>query len=123
MEGNETVDAKMFGEAECVEEKRVGDGELMYIMGCKNTRAQTIVLRGANDFMLDEIERSLHDCMMVVKRVLESKSVVPGGGCVEGALSVYMEHIADTMGSREQLAIAAFARAMLIIPKTLAVNG
>jgi T-complex protein 1 subunit alpha len=123
MEGNESVDPKMFGEAESVEERRVGDGELIYVLGCKNTRAQTIVLRGANDFMLDEIERSLHDCMMVVKRVLESKSVVPGGGCVEGALSVYMEHIADTMGSREQLAIAAFARSLLIIPKTLAVNG
>jgi hypothetical protein len=55
--------------------------------------------------------------------VLESKSVVPGGGCVEAALSVYMEHMADTMGSREQLAVAAFAQALLVIPKTLAVNG
>jgi T-complex protein 1 subunit alpha len=122
-EGNETVDPTMLGTAEAVEERRVGDGELIYIMGCQNTRAQTIVLRGANDYMLDEIERSLHDCMMVVKRVLESKSVVPGGGCVEGALSVFMETIADSMGSREQLAVSAFARALLIIPKTLAVNG
>jgi T-complex protein 1 subunit alpha len=122
-EGGETVDPACFGTAASVQEKRVGDGELLYILGCENTRAQTIVLRGANDYMLDEIERSLHDCMMVVKRVLESKSVVPGGGCIEGALSIHMETLADTMGSREQLAVAAFARALLIIPKTLAVNG
>jgi len=122
-EGLENVDPKMFGEAELVEEGKVGDGELLYIKGCKNTSAQTIVLRGANDYMLDEIDRSLHDALCVVKRVLESNSVVPGGGCVEAALSIYMEHLADTMGSKEQLAVAAFARALLVIPKTLAVNG
>jgi T-complex protein 1 subunit alpha len=81
------------------------------------------VLRGANDYMLDEIDRSLHDALCVVKRVLESNAVVPGGGCVEAALSIYMEHYADTMGNKEQLAVAAFARALLVIPKTLAVNG
>lgn len=121
--GEEVVDPRDFGEADTVEETRVGDGELIYVKGCKSTRAQTIVLRGANDYMLDEIERSLHDAMCVVKRVLESNSVVPGGGCVEAALSIYMESVADTMGTREQLAVAAFARALLVIPKTLAVNG
>jgi len=121
--GNESVHPSQLGEADCVEEEKVGDGSLMYIKGCKSTSAQTVVLRGANDYMLDEIERSLHDSMCVVKRVLESNSVVPGGGCVEAALSIYMESVADTMGTREQLAVAAFARAMLVIPKTLAVNG
>jgi len=122
LEGNEGIGKDSLGEAETVEEARVGDGELIYIKGCKNTRAQTVVLRGANDYMLDEIERSLYDSMCVVKRVLESKSVVVGGGCVEAALSVYMESVAETLGSREQLAIAAFAQALLVIPKTLAVR-
>jgi len=122
-EGNESVDASVLGEAEIVEESKIGDGELIFIKGCKNSTAQSIILRGANDYMLDEVDRSLHDSLCVVKRVLESKSVVPGGGCVEAALSVYMEHMADTMGSREQLAVAAFAQSLLVIPKTLAVNG
>lgn len=122
-EGGESVDKDSIGECDLVEEVRVGDGELIYFKGCKNSLAQTIVLRGANDYMLDEIDRSLHDSMCVVKRVLESKTVVPGGGCVESALSIYMEHVADTMGSREQLAVAQFAKALLVIPKTLAVNG
>jgi T-complex protein 1 subunit alpha len=122
-EGGESFDPANLGSAESVSEEKLGDGELLYIRGCASTRAQTVVLRGANDFMLDEVERSLHDSFCAVKRTLESKTVVPGGGCIEGALSVYMETLADSMGTREQLAVAAFARSCLIIPKTLAVNG
>jgi len=122
-DGADALDEKSLGEAELVEEVRVGDGEMLYIKGCKTTKAQTILLRGANDYMLDEIDRSLHDALCVVKRVLESNSVVPGGGCVETALSIYLEHMAETMASKEQLAVAAFARALLVIPKTLAING
>lgn len=122
-EDGEALDKGVLGQAEEVMESRIGDGELIYFKGCATSRAQTIVLRGANDYMLDEIERSLHDAMMVVKRVLESKYVVPGGGAVETALSVYMESLAEQMGSREQLALASFARSLLVIPKTIAVNG
>lgn len=46
-----------------------------------------------------------------------------GGGAVEAALSIYLENFANTLGSREQLAIAEFADALLVIPKTLAVNA
>ncbi|KAK1803771.1 hypothetical protein P4O66_020786 [Electrophorus voltai] len=123
LEGEETFEAAMLGQAEEVVQDRVCDDELILI---KNTKARTsasIVLRGANDFMCDEMERSLHDALCVVKRVLESKSVVPGGGAVEVALSIYLENYATSMGSREQLAIAEFARSLLVIPKTLAVNA
>ena len=91
----------------------------------------------------------MHDAICVVKRVLESKTVVPGGGAVEAALSIYLENFATSLvsesfvmlffsricrfcsltfylglqGSREQLAIAEFANSLLVIPKTLAVNA
>ena len=89
----------------------------------KATRAQTVLLRGANDFFLDEIERSMHDALCVIKRVLESNQVVPGGGAVEVGLSIYLDDFARTLGSREQLAIAEFSEALQIIPKTLAINA
>ncbi|XP_060097764.1 T-complex protein 1 subunit alpha-like [Heteronotia binoei] len=123
LEGEETFEASMLGQAEEVVQERICDDELILI---KNTKARTsasIILRGANDFMCDEMERSLHDALCVVKRVLESKSVVPGGGAVEAALSIYLENYATSMGSREQLAIAEFARSLLVIPNTLAVNA
>jgi len=122
-EGNETVPKGALGEADEVEERAVGDRELFFIKGCASTKAQTILLRGANWYMLEELERSIHDSLCVIKRVLESGRVVPGGGAVEAALSVYLEHVAEQMSSREQLAIAEYAQAMLAIPKTLAING
>lgn len=80
-------------------------------------------MRGANDFFLEEVERSLHDSMCVIKRVLESNSIVAGGGSVEVALSVYLDDFARTLGSREQLAIAEFSEALQVIPKVLALNA
>ncbi|RLN69383.1 hypothetical protein BBP00_00000394 [Phytophthora kernoviae] len=123
MEGEETFDPSMLGEAQEVSEERVGDGELIYIKGCKTRQATTVVLRGANENMLDEMDRSMHDAFMVVKRMLESNQLVAGGGAVEAALSIYLENFATTLGTREQLAIAEFADALLVIPKTLAVNA
>lgn len=94
-----------------------------YYFRPKARTAASIILRGPNDFYCDEMERSIHDALCVVKRVLESKSVVAGGGSVEAALSIYLENFATTLSSREQLAIAEFARSLLVIPKTLAVNA
>ena len=123
MEGNETFDPANLGTADEVVEESVADNDMIMVRGCKSGRAATVLLRGANDYMLDEMDRSLHDAFCIVKRVLESGKVVPGGGAVEAALSVYLENFATTLGSREQLAIAEFADALLIIPKTLAVNA
>jgi len=122
MEGNESFDTTCIGEAESVREERIGDGEMIYTYGCKGG-ASTIVLRGANEYMLDEMDRALHDSLCVVKRMLESNTLVVGGGAVEAALSVYLEGYATTLDTREQLAIQEFADALLVIPKTLAVNA
>ena len=73
--------------------------------------------------MLDEVERSVHDAICAVKRVLESRSVLVGGGAVESALSIYLDDFARTLGSKEQLAISEFAESLLTIPKTLALNA
>merc|ERR550537_1517660 len=123
MEGNESFDASMLGQAEEVLEERICDDDHLVIKGGKTHRSCCCLLRGANMHMLDEVERSLHDALCAVKRTMESASVVPGGGSVEAALSIYLENFATTIGSREQLAIAEFAEAMLVIPKQLAVNA
>jgi len=123
LEGEESFDAALLGAADAVVTERISDDELLLIKGPRARSASSLILRGANDFMLDEMERSVHDALCVVKRVLESKSVVPGGGAVEAALSIYLETYATSLSSREQLAIAEFARALLCIPKQLAVNA
>lgn len=97
LEGDEQFDASLLGAAEEVVQERISDDELILI---KNTKARTsasVILRGANDVMLDEMERSLHDALCVVKRVLESKKLVVGGGAVEAALNIYLENFANTL--------------------------
>lgn len=123
LEGEEKFDPAWLGTADLCHEERVGDFDYVFIEGFKGTNAQTILVRGANEYMTSEIERSLHDALCVVKRVLESNTLVAGGGAVEVALSVYLDNYARSLGTREQLAIAEFAEALLVIPKTLAVNA
>jgi len=123
LEGEEEYEASNLGYADSVAQERVCDDELLIIRGLKSRTAASVIVRGANDFMCDEIERSIHDALCVVKRVGESKSVVAGGGCVEAALSIFLENYAATMASKEQLAVAEFAQALLVIPRQLAVNA
>ena len=123
MEGEETFNPEDLGACELVEERKVGDWEYMFFEGMQTARASTILVRGANEFFLDEVERSIHDSLCVIKRVLESNSLVAGGGAVEVSLSVFLDDFARTLGTREQLAIAEFSEALLVIPKTLAMNA
>ncbi|KAJ1857767.1 chaperonin-containing T-complex alpha subunit Cct1 [Coemansia sp. RSA 1822] len=123
LDGDEAVDVSALGSAELVEQVRLSDDDVVVVRGAREQHAATVILRGANDYMLDEMERSFHDSLCAVKRVLESGSVVPGGGAVEVALDIYLESFATTLGSREQLAIVEFANALLSIPKQLAVNA
>lgn len=122
-EGEEVFESSFLGTAGEVCEESVGDNDFIFFNGMKNQSAVTIMLRGSNEFLLDEVERSVHDSICAVKRVMESGKVVAGGGAVETALSVYLEDFAKTMDSKEQIAIAEFAEALNIIPKTLAVNA
>merc|ERR1719161_2082035 len=123
MDGNESFSPDMLGTADEVIEERVADDDHIIIKGGKTSSACSVLLRGANMHMLDEVERSLHDALCVIKRALESASVVPGGGCVESALSIHLENFATSLASREQLAIAEFAQSLLVIPKQLSVNA
>lgn len=123
LNGDEKFEASNLGHAEEVVQERVSDDECILVKGTKVHTAASIILRGPNDFSLDEMERSVHDSLCAVKRTLESGSIVPGGGAVETALHIYLEEFAVTVGSREQLAIGEFAQSLLVVPKTLAVNA
>lgn len=123
LDGNETFSTSMLGHADSCELISVGEDECILIKGGKAFSSASIILRGANDYMCDEMERSVHDSLCVVKRVLESNQVVPGGGAVEAGLSVYLEKFASRLENRNQLAVAEFAHSLTVIPKVLAVNA
>jgi len=123
LDGEESFESTFLGEAEEISVDRVGDNDCIFFKKFKNLNSASILLRGPNEYYLDEMERSFHDALCVVKSVMESKKVVPGGGAVEVALSIFLENFATSISSREQLAIAEFAKSLLVIPKILAVNA
>ncbi|HLA22465.1 MAG TPA: thermosome subunit beta [Nitrosopumilaceae archaeon] len=114
---------KDLGSAEHVEQRKVETDKWVFIEGCRNPRAVTLLLRGGSQRVVDEVDRSLHDALMVVKDVIEKPAVVAGGGAPEEYLASGLKDWADRFEGREQLAIKKFAEALEIIPLTIAENA
>ena len=90
---------------------------------CPGAQTATIVLRGGAEQLIAEIERSLHDAIMIVKRAVQNNEVVAGGGAIEMELSKYLRDHARTIQGKQQLIIAAYAKALECIPRQLADNA
>ena len=114
---------KDLGLAQNVEEKQIEDDNWTYIEGCKNPKAVTFLIRGGSQRVIDEVERSIHDAIMVVKDVIEKPYFVPGGGAPEAYLSYKLRVWGQTLSGREQLAVEKFAEALESIPIWLARNA
>ncbi|MEM4490289.1 MAG: thermosome subunit alpha [Desulfurococcaceae archaeon] len=109
-----------LGYAELVEERKIGNDKMVFIEGCKNPKAVTILVRGASDMVLDEIERSLKDALNVLRNVMRTPYIVSGGGAPEIEVAMKLREYAAKIGGKEQLAIEAFASALEEIPMILA---
>ncbi|MHC1625296.1 MAG: thermosome subunit beta [Methermicoccaceae archaeon] len=112
-----------LGIAEVVEERKIGGESLIFITGCKNPKATSILIRGGSEHVLDSIEKSLEDALRVVEAVVETGQMVAGGGSPEIELALQLREYANTLKGREQLAVQAFANALEVIPRTLAENA
>ena len=97
LNGDEKFEAASLGHAAEVVQEKISDDECILVQGTKVHTSASIILRGPNDYQLDEMERSVHDSLSAVKRTLESGSIVPGGGAVETALHIYLEEFAGTV--------------------------
>ncbi|MDW8274916.1 MAG: thermosome subunit beta [Candidatus Nitrosocaldus sp.] len=112
-----------LGYAELVEERKVETDKWVFIEGCKDPRAVTILIRGGSQRVVDEADRSIHDAIMVVKDVVENPAIVAGGGSIEAYIAKELRAWASTLPGREQLAAIKFAEALETIPLTLAENA
>jgi archaeal chaperonin len=112
-----------LGYAAHVEERKVEEDKWVFIEGCKNPKAVTILVRGGTQRIVDEGERSLHDALMVTKDVIEKPAVVIGGGAAEAEAAAQVLKWADKLSGREQLAAQKFAEALESIPLALALNA
>jgi len=114
---------KDLGAAENVEERKVETDRWVFVEGCKHPKAVTILVRGGSQRVVDEVERSVHDALMVVKDVIEKPMIVAGGGAPETYAATKLREWAKTLEGREQLAVEKFADSLEVIPITLAENA
>ena len=115
--------SKDLGNADLVEERKVESDKWVFIEGCQNPKAVTILIRGGSQRVVDEADRSVHDALMVTKDVLEKPLIVAGGGSPEAYVSNKLKEWTTTLTGREQLAAEKFAEALETIPITLAENA
>jgi len=115
--------ASDLGEAELVEERKVGTDKWVFVEGCKNPRSLTLLIRGGTDRVVDEAERSLHDAISVLRDAILKPKIVAGGGALEAEVALRLRSWAQGLSGREQLAALDFADALEVIPLTLAENA
>ncbi|MDI1494917.1 MAG: thermosome [Cenarchaeum symbiont of Oopsacas minuta] len=111
---------KDLGSAELVEERKIEEDRWVFVEGCKQPKSVTMLLRAGSQKVVDEVERSAHDALMVIKDVMESPFIVAGGGAPEAYSSSKLRNWAKSLEGREQLAVEKFADSLETIPLVLA---
>jgi len=119
----EDLAPKDLGEAELVEERKIADEKMVFIEGCKDPKAVTILVRGGAEHIVDEAERAIHDALCVIRNIINEPKVVAGGGAIEIEISRRLREYSKTLGSKEQLAVEKYAEAVEFIPSILAQNA
>jgi len=112
-----------LGHANLAQQKKVESDKWVFIEGCKHPQSVTMLIRGGSQRVIDEVDRSIHDSLMVVKDVIEKPEIVAGGGAPEAFAASQLKDWADNFDGREQLAIKKFAEALEIIPLTISENA
>ena len=114
---------KDLGSADLAHQKKVESDKWVFIEGCKHPQSVTLLIRGGSQRVIDEVDRSIHDSLMVVKDVIEKPQIVAGGGAPESFAASQLKEWADSFDGREQLAIKKYAEALETIPLTIAENA
>ena len=112
-----------LGSAETVHQKKVESDKWVFVEGCQKPQSVTILIRGGSQRVVDEVDRSMHDALMVVRDVIERPAIVAGGGSAEAYIAAQLKAWADTFDGREQLAIKKYAESLETIPLTIAENA
>lgn len=112
-----------LGKCSIFEERQIGGERYNFMTGCPKAKTCTVVMRGGAEQFIAEVERSLHDAIMIVRRAIQNHAIVAGGGAVEMEVSRYLREYSRTIHGKQQLVIGAFARALEVIPRQLCDNA
>jgi T-complex protein 1 subunit eta len=104
------------------EEKQLGGERYNFFTECASAKTATIIIRGGAQQFIDEVDRSLHDAIMIVRRAMKNTKVVAGGGAIELELSRFLREYSRRIDGTQQLVMNYYARALECIPRALAQN-
>jgi archaeal chaperonin len=88
-----------------------------------NAHTASIIVHGSTTHVSDELARAVDDALGDLCAIIRDNKIVGGAGCIEIAIAKDLMTYAKTCHGREQLAIESFAKALEVIPRTLAQNA
>jgi len=92
--------------------------------GVKNPgKTMTVLIRGSNELVLAEANRSIHDAQCVVRSLIKKRFLIAGGGAPEVEVAIRLKELSLGMTGMDSYCMKAFADALEIIPYTLAENA
>jgi len=110
--------------ADRVEEVSTGSTKILKFSGVKHdTRTVSVIVRGSSQLVLAEAERSIHDALCVVRCLVKKKALIAGGGAPEIELALQLGEYANSLTGATSYCIREFARALEVVPFTLAENA
>ncbi|KAJ2124448.1 T-complex protein 1 subunit delta [Coemansia sp. RSA 720] len=113
-----------LGTADLIEEVESDGSRIVQISGIKNAgKTASIIMRGANQYVLDEAERSIHDALCVIRCLVKKRALIVGGGAPEIEVSLRLSGLAKAQTGFQAVCFQAFADAVEVIPTTLAENS
>ncbi|NHJ23181.1 MAG: thermosome subunit [Candidatus Lokiarchaeota archaeon] len=118
-----SLSANDLGYAETIKFHKLEKNDYTLFTGCKNPKSVSILLKGGLEKVLNSAEISLHDVLCVIAKVMDTESVIAGGGAIYIEIAKKLRDYANKISGKEQLAINAFALALEEIPKTLIRNA
>jgi len=83
----------------------------------------TLIVRGANNLVLEEAERSIHDALCVIRCLVKKRALIAGGGAPEIEVAHQLSSHAKTITGLQSYCFQVFAEALEVIPTTLAENA
>ena len=119
----EELKVEDLGRAERVRQEKVGDEYYTFVEGCQDPRAVSLLLRGSTEHVAEEVKRAVEDALGVLAAALREGAALPGAAAAEMLVARAVRAEAEKAEGKEQLILEAFARALEIIPKTLAENA
>ncbi|EAS36545.1 T-complex protein 1 subunit zeta [Coccidioides immitis RS] len=115
----------VLGWAGLVYEHQLGEEKYTFVEEVKDPKSVTLLIKGPNQHTIAQVTDAVRDGLRSVYNTIVDKCVVPGAGAFQVACAAHLssESFKKTLKGKTKWGVAAFADALLIIPKTLAANS